>query len=326
MNKIITTIIIKFSYEHLRNETHVSFHEDFNAIVGKYNPDTLGIAALYAVYTPLFAEEKAALDQILKSRYTARIKETDRQRGSLIRGLTDTVTAALRHFDPDKQQAAQKLHDILKRYGNFARKALNDETAAIEDLHTELMKPDNYTAVTALGLGDWLDTLVQVNNNLAALMLTRIDEVAKRPHIRMRSTRKKLDRVFRSILNLLEALVHVHGAGANKAFLAELNTLMKYYKDILAQEAGRRYPIKDLGAGDHTVIEPVDTQPYTGKPVTVIPEVHYREENKETKRLYLGEDFSVTYKNNINVGMAELTVHGKGKYKGEKSLSFHIAR
>ncbi|MDR0581871.1 MAG: hypothetical protein LBG31_02790, partial [Prevotellaceae bacterium] len=83
---------------------------------------------------------------------------------------------------------------------------------------------------------------------------------------------------------------------------------------------------KDLGAGDHTVIEPIDTQQYTGRPITIVPEVHYREEGKSTARLYLGTDFSVTYKNNVNVGMAELTIHGKGEYKGQKTVTFNITR
>jgi hypothetical protein len=83
---------------------------------------------------------------------------------------------------------------------------------------------------------------------------------------------------------------------------------------------------KDLSAGDHTVIEPIDTQPYTERAVTPIPKVHYREEGKPTENLALGKDFAVTYKNNINVGMAELTVHGKGAYKGAKTTTFMIAR
>jgi hypothetical protein len=84
--------------------------------------------------------------------------------------------------------------------------------------------------------------------------------------------------------------------------------------------------LKDLGKGDHTVIEPIDTQAYTGRPVTVVPKAHYREEGKPTEPLTLGKDFSVTYKNNVNVGMAELTIHGKGKYRGAKTATFNIAR
>ncbi|MDR0692374.1 MAG: hypothetical protein LBF69_04990 [Prevotellaceae bacterium] len=42
-------------------------------------------------------------------------------------------------------------------------------------------------------------------------------------------------------------------------------------------------------------------------------------------KLFLGKDFSVTYRNNINAGQAELTVHGKGRYKGKMSTAFYIA-
>jgi hypothetical protein len=161
---------------------------------------------------------------------------------------------------------------------------------------------------------------------LEALMLARYDEAAKRPDIQMQSIRKEIDKVFRSILDLLEALVRVDGPEKNKAFLAELNVVMERYKDILAQEAGRRHPKRDLSAGDHCVVEPIDVQPYSGKPITVVPRVHWRQDGKPSVELALGKDFSVTYKNNTNVGMAECTIHGKGEYSGQKTVTFNIAR
>ena len=319
-------IIIRFEYPRLRNEVHVELHTNVNTLFVKYSPEGLGIETIYPVYKARYDEEVAALDVIFRSELTAEIVEKDHDRDRLFRGLTDSVKAFRNHFDPDKRHAAEKLEVILEHYGNIAAKSLDAETAAIEDLHRELIKQDNFVYVSALGLGEWLGQLVQTSRNLEALMMSRYDETAKRLDIRMRNARKEVDKVFRTILDLLEVQVRVNGAGANKAFLAELNAVMERYKDILAQEAGRRHPIKDLGAGDHTVIEPIATQQYTERPVTPIPEVHYREEGKETKRLYLGNDFEVTYKNNVNVGMAELTVHGKGAYKWQKSLSFHIAR
>ena len=326
MKKVITAILIKFCYEHLRNEAHVEFHTNVQTLFVKYTPEALGIKTIYPSYKALLDDEVDALDVIRKSELTAEIKVKNHERNRLYRGLADSVKACRNHFDPGKRPAAEKLEVILEHYGNIAHKRLDEKTAAIEDLHRELLKQENFLQVTALGLGDWLECLAQVNRHLEALMMTRYNEASKRPNIRMRSVRKKLDKVFRTILDLLEAQVRVNSADANKAFLAELNAVMERYRDILAQETGRRRPVKDLGAGDHTVIEPVATQQYTGKPVTPLPEVQYREEGKETKRLYLGEDFSVTYKNNINAGMAELTIHGKGDYKGQKSLSFHIAR
>ena len=322
----VKAYIIRLRYEHLRNETHVEFHTIVNSLFVKYTPEALGIASLYPPYKSLYDDEVTALDIIRRSELTIEIEGKDHERDYVFRGFADNVKSFRNHFDPDKRRAAEKLEVILEHYGNIAAKTLDDETAAIEDLHRELIKQQNYIHVAALGLGEWLGYLVQVSRNLEQLMLVRYDETSQRPDIHMPSVRKELDKVFRSILDLLEALIRVNGEETNKAFLAELNAVMERYKDILAQEAGRRHPIKDLGAGDHTVIEPVETQQYTGRPVTIVPAVHYREEGKETKRLYLGEDFSVTYKNNVNVGMAELTIHGKGDYKGEKTVAFNIAR
>jgi hypothetical protein len=252
--------------------------------------------------------------------------EEDHVRDGLFRGFADNVKSNLHHFDPAKREAAKKVEIVLEHYGNIAHKSLDEETAAIEDLYRELLKPDNYPQVIALGLGPWMEELVQASRRLEQLMMERYDEAAQRPNVHMQNIRKEIDKVFRSILDLLEALIRVNGAGTNKAFIAELNVVMERYKDILAQEAGRRHPVKDLAAADHCVIETIATQQYSSEAIIPIPKVYYREEGKPTVELVFAKDFTVTYKNNVNVGMAEITIHGIGNYKGQKTVTFNIAR
>jgi hypothetical protein len=326
MKKLTAAIIIRFSYENLRNEAHVEFHTTVNALFLKFNPSTLGIGQLYAVYRPLLDEEITALDIIRRSGLTPEIVEDDHKRDSLYRGFADNVKSNLHHFDLARREAAKKVEIVLEHYGNIAHKSLDEETAAIEDLYRELLKPDNYPSVIALGLGDWMEQLVQTSRHLEQLMMERYDEAAQRPNVHMQRIRKEVDKVFRSILDLLEALVRVNGADTNKAFIAELNVVMERYKDILAQEAGRRHPVKDLSAGDHCVVEPFATQQHTGKAITPIPKVYYRQEGKPTVELTFTKDFTVTYKNNTDVGTADLTIHGIGNYKGQKTVTFNIAR
>jgi hypothetical protein len=322
----MNTIIIRFSYEHLRNEAHVEFHTTFSALVTKFSPAALGIEPLYTVYQPLYEQEESALDQILKSALTPVIEDHEKERDQLFRGFSGAVKSYLHHFEEEKREAARKIEVILEHYGNIAAKPYDEETAAIEDLHRELLKQENYPYVVGLGLGEWLGRLVQTSRNFDGLLMARYDEIGKRPDLHMKSIRSEVDKVFRAILDLLESLVRVNGPETNAAFLAELNAVMKRYKDILAQEEGRRRPKKDLGAGDHTVVEPIPTQGYTGKPVVVIPRVYYREEGKPTVELVFTTDFTVTYKNNTEVGTADLIVHGTGKYKGQKTVTFNIAR
>jgi hypothetical protein len=45
-----------------------------------------------------------------------------------------------------------------------------------------------------------------------------------------------------------------------------------------------------------------------------------------TKELTRDKDFYVTFTNNVEVGNAKCTVHGKGKYKGSQTITFGIAR
>ncbi|MDR0694898.1 MAG: DUF6261 family protein [Prevotellaceae bacterium] len=238
-------IITRFSYENLRNEAHVEFHTSFNSKVEQFTPEALGIAARYAIYKPLFDEEVQALDQIRKSARTYEIIKAERERDRLFRGLRNIGKSSLLHFDDAKRDAARKIKIILDYYGNITYKSYDEKSAALEDLHRELLKPENFVPVTILGLDEWLAQLAQANDCFKALMVARYEETARRPNLQMAAIRKEVDKNFRAILNLLEALVQVQGPGTNKEFLAALNAIMKRYKDIIAQASGRRRVITE---------------------------------------------------------------------------------
>ncbi len=63
----------------------------------------------------------------------------------------------------------------------------------------------------------------------------------------------------------------------------------------------------------------ISAKSYTGKALK--PAVVVKDGNK---KLVNGTDYTVTYKNNKNIGTAEITVTGKGDYTGTKKLSFKI--
>lgn len=63
----------------------------------------------------------------------------------------------------------------------------------------------------------------------------------------------------------------------------------------------------------------IDPQAYTGK--TVKPGVTVK--NGSTT-LVEGKDYTLSYKNNVKIGTATVTVKGKGKYSGSKKLTFKI--
>jgi hypothetical protein len=240
MNK---TLIIRFRYENLHNETHVEYNETADGLVIRYNPQTLGILPQYSTYKAALNVEVDILDVIRKSEYTGEISAQDHVRDGIFRGLADAVKSSLHHFNADKRKAAARMEVVLEHYGNIAAKAFDQETAAIDDLLRELN--DHHAAdVQMLLLNDWLTQLDAENRTFKQLMSERYTEVSRRPTTRMKAARADTDRALRTMLNMLEALTAVHGVDAYLPFLNELNAVSERYKNQLAQAAGRRAKAK----------------------------------------------------------------------------------
>ena len=69
----------------------------------------------------------------------------------------------------------------------------------------------------------------------------------------------------------------------------------------------------------------IKTKGYTGKAVTQSPVVKLKI-GSTTKTLKKGTDYTLTYKNNKNIGTAKVTITGKGNYKGSITKSFKIVK
>ena len=75
--------------------------------------------------------------------------------------------------------------------------------------------------------------------------------------------------------------------------------------------------IKDLSSLNIDIDKSKAT--YTGKPLTKNVNIY-----DENTKLVQGIDYDVDYKNNIKTGKAEITITGKGNYKGTITDYFHI--
>ena len=63
------------------------------------------------------------------------------------------------------------------------------------------------------------------------------------------------------------------------------------------------------------------TKTYTGKAITQNPIVRFK-----GNKLVKGRDYTLSYSGNVNAGKAKMTVTGKGKYHGKKTVSFEIKK
>ncbi len=77
-----------------------------------------------------------------------------------------------------------------------------------------------------------------------------------------------------------------------------------------------------LGTMELAEVSSIPAQPYTGSPVTPKPEV-----TLAGKKLTEGEEYTLSYEDNIAQGTAKIIITGMGEwYTGEKTVTFEIAR
>jgi hypothetical protein len=308
-------------FHHLRNEAHYQYLVEVQRLLYSYSTVAVIVEDLLPPFYVLIALEGKLVDGMKASIYTEEVAEADQRVDRSLVGINSSITAGLHHFDPAIVKAAKALELRLKAFrGSIEKKSYEEEAAAVSILIADL-QGEYAPQVAAVGIGTWVTELAAAHTKFEKLFDARDKERSIRPQERIVDVRRKVDGDYHQIVERIDAYNVLH-AGDPKCilFVNELNTKITYFNDH-----NHHHAHKDFSVGDHTEITAIGTQPHTGKPITVVPEVHYHEDGKAAVELSLGADFSVTYKNNINVGMAELTIHGKGAYRGQKSTTFNIA-
>lgn len=230
--------ISSLKLKNLRNEEHFQFQTGFNDLVNQTTPSILGIVNEFAVYTPLFASEGVALDVIIKSAITDELAIADMKRDSTFSGLASAVKSATKHFSTEVKQAAARVQVAFDSYGNVAKKAYDEETAAINSLITGLNS--TYAAdVTTLGITGWITELTANNDAFDTLKKSRYTEEASKTQLRMKQVRTEVDAAYKAIVERINALIIVNGAGTYAAFVNELNQRIDNFNLVLAQREGR---------------------------------------------------------------------------------------
>ena len=73
-------------------------------------------------------------------------------------------------------------------------------------------------------------------------------------------------------------------------------------------------------------ISPIGSQKYTGSALEPVITVTYTKEGGDTQTLVEGTDYDVLYDNNIEIGIATVTLVGKGHFTGQRSIFFTIEK
>lgn len=223
----------------LRNEEHFQFQTEFNDLVIRFTPETLGIEFAYAAYEPLYINEKMALDVIRKNNLTPEISTADHTRDSTYRGFCDTIKGAQNHFLPAKQEAANRIEIAIEHYGNINGKTYDEQTAAINSL-VEDLNEDFTEDIATLGIGEWITELQANNDHFEELMDERYSAEANKTELKMKDVRLEVDAAYRTITERIYAWGIVNGEETYAPFVKELNKRIERYNNTLSLRQGRK--------------------------------------------------------------------------------------
>jgi hypothetical protein len=275
----------------------------------------------------LFAEERALVDWVQKSSLTAKIKAADKVMDTALAALRTGVRSMTPFSVVSLADTATHVYIMLMSYGNVNTKNYEhqggDVEAILEQISAGGAYYDDVNALKKVSsiVGGLIVDLDNAFKNFRSLIAQRDAMSRHKPKRTFREVRHDMEKVYHEMVDIINANALI---GASPEFAVFIDTVNPEIERLNAEFHRVR---KDLSVSKHTVIEPVETQPYIeGIPATPVPVVHYREDDKPTVRLSMGKDFVVSYKNNDYVGMAEAIIHGKGDYKGSKSVTFMIAR
>lgn len=257
--------IIRFNLHNLRNNEFFQYMTRVRELVDAATPAALKIEAVYAEFTAAYGRLDEAFMKINKSILTARINEADHSRDTVFRGLADMVNAALRHFDPQAREAAEKLAIVFHTYGNVNELSHDEETSALYNLISEL-RGNCQPEIDDFGLEPWINELERLNKNVETIMMDRFDETASQTSLVMRECRLATGEVYHRLADRIDALAILaaefdtysenngsgNGGGGNyyppgtpagnsiwDVFIAELNQIIEHTESIVAIRRGK---------------------------------------------------------------------------------------
>jgi hypothetical protein len=308
------------NYHALLLAAHYEFFADVDArMAATGEAFQAAVAALLPGYRARLAEEEAVLRWTRKSELTEQIVKADAEIERVMVAMNGVVQTGRHSAMPAIKASGDKVYHKLQEYGPITRKPYTEQAGDLRALLKDFA--GSYAQdVANLGMAMWVQFLQAAFDTFVSLIAQRDNEQVEKPACTAKQARKAMEGAWRPLADTINVNAL---AGVSPEFAAFIERLNPEIARINAEVHPTK---KDLSVAGRVVFAEIDTLFYTGKPITVIPKVYYRVEGEEAVELALGKHFSVTFKNNTEVGTATVIIHGKGDYTGQASTTFNIVR
>jgi hypothetical protein len=304
---------IALKVSHLRHDDLAGLTTETYAIA---NPHVaalgdVGAAKLTALNTITQSFLKL-LNRNRASELTPQIVELDKTRDAAFDEIKRTVKTAQKSSVPATKAAANALMEVLHPFWNISAEPLASQTAQIS-LFLGRINGSAGSAVSTLGLTTVLTTLANANNSLKTLYNERFDEMSALEGPSASDVASDVVAAYDDFCTSVEVTLSALPTATLQLVFDDMNGVRRKYISKVP------VPLTDK----RTSTAPIPAQVRTGRHLTPLPRVFYQDDT-ELHELVFARDFTVTYRNNVEVGEAKLFVHGKGKYTGTYDTTFHI--
>jgi hypothetical protein len=274
--------------------------------------DTLGL--LTGELNSWFEKETDCILWYRKSALTAAIADANIHLNQAVTGLSIHVKGACYDADPAVSAAAERLHIMLKSYGRIIRQPYLQKAGSVKAVLQHL-DGDLSAEMETAHLTAWTTTVRNALDAFNRLIEQREAWTLLKPEKRFPAVRRGIEGIWRQIVMPVDSGAALRQSPDYGTLIDRLNPEIDYLN-------GEFHLIKYSIA--HAEPAPVERQAYTGQPLTPTPCVLYTTLRYGTIILELGKDYDLSFKNNVEAGNARCIIRGKGKYRGNKTVTFII--
>lgn len=243
-----------------RNGEYLQYMKDVLELVNKQDVTTLLLTAQRDDLTTIVTSIDEAFQQSLGSALTQEIIDLDERRDKAFIGFKTLLNGFTYHADAAKQLHAEAAITTLNNYGNgVTRKSYQEETAIVNSLINDFeTNIELVTALSALGITDWLTELKDANEAFAAKYLERVGETAANPLTNISELRTQATAAFRTLISHIEAHKVLGSDDAYALLESEIDVLTKQYNLVVDNRTATSDSEDDTDATD-TVVS-IDTE------------------------------------------------------------------
>ncbi|MFA9371886.1 MAG: DUF6261 family protein [Labilibaculum antarcticum] len=176
-------------------------------LVGKTNAEELGFKIFLEKTKTEFSLFESALKRDYIDPFTEKLVMADQKRDDRFLGFKGYTGVCKYRKAESWGLAAEELERLIARYGNeLYRMAFAEESAALDNLIAELQTEPFKTAVVTIQANDWMDEMVEAEQEYKALNQER-SETSDQNTNTIGSTRKSTTCAVRSLLSMISLQV-----------------------------------------------------------------------------------------------------------------------